>query len=644
MTTTVYKFGIGRAPDGFSRKLLLDEMAEAHHMKNRLIQIERKRRQAIREVQNNHPVVGPLTRDLQEVNREIAATLHAVEEQYKEELDSADKREFRARKLVEESPTSEAREALREAHREHKALKDEVKKAQTKATKELRPQRSEINKKLKQAKETHEEDLVAQYNLIEEQAKEAKSRSDYPETQEQALASGFRMAHSAPFFGTKKAVHDTCRQSFGALVKNLDPDNDPNFRVTRPTYKPGSRQDGKVESGVNQVNQTGLLSSFNGDVRKNLRIKNPPAPEAYMESTPRGVRKRMQRTQVEIRIAKPLAKNKNVPGSETWIQLNDVIFHRQIKPNAIIKDASVKMETVGTRECWFLLLTISEPDVAQEVIKPKNVAAVLLNAQIASDGGSCASVADEEGGLYHITFESDPRLGLRRTRYFGPLKGKGEAISSTGIIRKDGFKVHTDGKSTVSIPEKIESVRAAQANNFNELMPIVIEYIKTSDTLPEALASVRDVFDRIKSCARMQNIFRQWKNQRVRGDEKAFRVMEAWAYQDWHLFQWHRNMEKRLENRRDDAFKKQAHLLCKTYNTILLDDRDLTADKQKKEGEIEKVGRNARRSKTILSPGKFRQILKNTAARMGTQIIEVPPAESAPAMLELFYSSSRAAE
>ncbi len=68
----------------------------------------------------------------------------------------------------------------------------------------------------------------------------------------------------------------------------MSPDNDPSFNKTQATYKPNSKKEGKVESGINQVAQTGLLASFEGTVGKNLRIKNPPPKEAYLNSTPRG--------------------------------------------------------------------------------------------------------------------------------------------------------------------------------------------------------------------------------------------------------------------------------------------------------------------------------------------------------------------
>lgn len=133
-----------------------------------------------------------------------------------------------------------------------------------------------------------------------------------------------------------------------------------------------------------------------------------------------------------------------MPGSLSWIPLEDVIFHREIPETALIKDASVKLETVGTRECWFLLLTVQLQDTAP-IHKPKYIAAVLLNTKVEYTGGSCATIADTAGNQNLVVIKTAPRLGMRKTKYFKPNKHKGIAPEFSGIYLNNNEKYNTKG-------------------------------------------------------------------------------------------------------------------------------------------------------------------------------------------------------
>jgi hypothetical protein len=172
-----------------------------------------------------------------------------------------------------------------------------------------------------------------------------------------------------------------------------------------------------------------------------------------------------------------------------------------------------------------------------------------------------------------------------------------------------------------------EALQERISLHFNQHIPLVLDYVAKARTLPQPLQVARDErgLAKWKSPARFQKLYREWRANRVAGDEEAFKIMERWAYEDLHLYEWARAQSSRWIRRRNNTHKVAADRICRTYSPIYLDSRPMV-DKKERRGKRrmaktpDDVRSTLRKWKRRASFAGFRSILKSTAARLGVPV------------------------
>lgn len=134
---------------------------------------------------------------------------------------------------------------------------------------------------------------------------------------------------------------------------------------------------------------------------------------------------------------------------------------------------------------------------------------------------------------------------------------------------------------------------------------------------------------RWRSPARIATLLlRGWRDDPPAGDVGLVEELEAWRRHDKHLWNWEANGRKKLEGRRDDAWRRVAAWLGGVARVVIVDDvpiRDLT----RVPGvgvEDDAQARAARANRVVAAPGRLRELIGNAAPRHGAALVEASAA------------------
>jgi hypothetical protein len=628
--TTVFKFGIGRTPSGETRELLMGAMGESHRLKNRLIQLERARREAIRSIQSRHPVIGPLTAEYERQRGLRTALGQEIASKHQAELNVIN--------------AQIAAASTADLVKSRKALERRIKKAISESTEHITTRMKELAEELRQAKTQHKDELTAQYESVTAEVKPFQDAAMNEQTEEEAAEFGYD-AHAEGHVYTRWWTLENQQDSFKKRVKDMSPSNDPQFLRFRSGYLTNTIREGTICAGINQTKKdcAGTLAMLNNPNKGKLCVLQAPPAAAYDPKVPRSHRKLLQRTKVLFRIG----NIKNPTGGRMlphWAELEDVIFHRQIPADAMIVEALVKLEAVGAREKWFLILTLQMP--RRNPIAPATTTPVFIrqNTRVLDGRLQYADLTTPTASI-PLVLDINPRSKVRRFKRFGP-EADGTTVwggykrNERGELRRfhDGEFVPGD-RHIQNIYDYQEYISGKIDSNFNllilgkteredEHLFCVMDYIQGPNRLPKPLLDAKvDNVHKWRSQSRFQKLYRAWRDNRVEGDEAAFDLMYRWAYQDLHLYQWARDMTARAVQRKRDHFRVKANEICRRYGVIYIDSRTLT--KKDLAGiENQEASSTIQKWRNRASFATFREVLRSTAKRLGVPIHEVDPAES----------------
>jgi hypothetical protein len=269
-----------------------------------------------------------------------------------------------------------------------------------------------------------------------------------------------------------------------------------------------------------------------------------------------------------------------------------VKLHRDLPADASIRWIKVHLKKVGPRDVWTVDFTLrTEPAVT------------CGNGAVAID------------------------LGWRKM---------GDEIRVAAWVDNDGERgeLRLDAHTLAGL-QKHNELRSVRDQNRNEMLAKLMPLLQTQ-ALPEwfrnrtvrkgaGLPSQKQALAYLaqwQSFARLASLARFWAENRWEGDEESFLTLEAWRYQDFHLWQWEANQRRGSLNHRRDIYRNVAARLADRYSVIVVEDFDISkiAEKNAPEDDARQETGSTRQ---LVAPHTFITAIKSAASARGAAVVEV---------------------
>jgi len=313
-----------------------------------------------------------------------------------------------------------------------------------------------------------------------------------------------------------------------------------------------------------------------------LRIE-PVTEEAFVG--PRGARRRAMRTKLWLRVGSE--------GRDPVWAVFPMLLHKPLPEDGVIKEVSVSLRMVGTRERWLVNILVQQPKVVP-VLK-----------------GQRGTVAIDLG------WRKRPE-GIRAAYWVDSLGQHGELVMPTSI--RDRI-------------QHAASLRSIQDRLFNHVRTRLVRWIDLAKDqvelngsgakeLPEWLLEARRTLPLWRSQGRLTRLALYWLDNRFPGDEVVVRWLDAWRRKARHLYQWECSERTRALGHRREVYRIEAARLCDTYERIVIETFNLAKMKKVKDKDPDSVAPPPQRSQLHdTSPGEFRLAVENAARRRGIPVV-----------------------
>lgn len=532
MMTLVYRYGL--LPPTSGEEKVREVLLTAHRFRNTRVEIERGRRAALREVERR---AGLAFAEHAEAERWCA---------YGYDLIRAHKSEHRTNKIP-----AELKERLAECKRWRAALSTSI----------------------REARHTFREKFGIEYDAVNAMAKDLRRN-----------ARGYSgLASKGPHYGAH-GTYQVVEESTDKLaarplydVKKGWAPNDPRFyRLKNGLLH--VHDDGRAERyaegtlGV-QIKGGALVSELlsHSQLQIHPLARGNASPDSRRGRTGRLLRMRIGST--------------DPSGQEGIYAEWPMIMHRPLPDDARVMNARVHVRRVGTREEWYVTITV-RTEVGRVPAERAGSVAINLGWRKVPSGIRVATWVGEDGGSGEIVC---PETVLFRLGRSASIRSHRDEIFN---LARDWFVlILADLKSTVEVPEWL---------------------LKETEGLPLW-----------KSSRRLSEVTYLWGKRRFAGDEEAFAALRAWAMRNHHLYKYEVEERGNAERHRREVYRISAHHLAGRYTTLVHDDVDLSKLKtcpmvDAAEGDNER----ARANMYAAAPGECRDAIIN--AFRGDVAVENP--------------------
>lgn len=305
---------------------------------------------------------------------------------------------------------------------------------------------------------------------------------------------------------------------------------------------------------------------------------DPVAPGTF--DLPRSRRRRASRTKCRIRVG-----TKGI--APVWAEFG-MIYHRPLPADGRITRVRIQRRRVGRLFRWFVLISVE----SKEFFTPPN----------------------RKG------------LGVAALDVGWRTHGPGEPVRYAFLVDDEGrrtdLRLPWDIFGRISYTEKLRSI---QDHNFNKLKRDFAATLKqVEEEVPHWFVEAIRPLVRWKSPKRMHRLIGKWRWQRWDGDTGPWAIVEAWARQDRHLYQWERDQATRSLNWREEIYRNMADELTRRYSKIVIE--TLNVAKLRKRDEDNPMPQSAQHIGHYVAIGTFLTALKHAALSSGCLIEGVDPA------------------
>jgi transposase len=116
----------------------------------------------------------------------------------------------------------------------------------------------------------------------------------------------------------------------------------------------------------------------------------------------------------------------------------------------------------------------------------------------------------------------------------------------------------------------------------------------------------------------------QWRDDRWNGDDFEFEFIERWRKKEKHLWQYQENLRNQVLSSRTDFYRKIGAELSRKYNTLLIENINLTESQKKSNIESDNVDIMAmRRQQIMVAPHELIKCLTDAFAGRGLTVVKI---------------------
>jgi hypothetical protein len=379
----------------------------------------------------------------------------------------------------------------------------------------------------------------------------------------------------------------------------------PMYDAGEPNNPRCKQQQGEGQLAV-QIQSTRALTGaqlFGSDTR----VQIAPVDMIALTSPIRSERRKAGRTTLRMRV-----------GHDGEIAEWPMILHRPIPEESRVSWVAVSARRVGPRLVWTCEITLEANTIPATV--GNGTAAVVFGwrrheqriqvAQWMSPTGETGVLELTDGGLGCVEVDG----------------GKG------GVI--DGLR-------------KIHDLRAIRDRHFARAKAALVEWLRTLPEMPEWMrkrtgkrsestptnAQALAYLAQWRAPARLAGLARAWAKARFEGDSpngefdprtrgaaglSGFGAVEAWRYNDYHLWVWESRQRKSAERRRKNVYRMFGAQLASKFSRVLADGTDFKEVKELKPRAVEaKRGPRVKTMQQMVAPGNLRDAVKLACGSRG---------------------------
>lgn len=604
----IYTYGALLPIEG--REIVEAQLRAANRYYNRLVEIERAKRKAYREIEAS--VVSDETRArlavAERAEKEAAAAVSAAKAGVGKKADV--KQQVATLKA--------ARQALKDARAAYKTEAASLKEA----TARVKAAREKEKAARKIAGRRDRDDAAIAAALVADISSEgALAQRLHASESECAVLARKARAESGIPWGTYSLVEDAVLQAAG------DSPGDPDA----PRFH---RFDGGGRIGAPQIVGGAALDELATDTR--FRLVVLPIPD--------GASKRMAARRHALASIRVGTADDGDPIWAAW----PVLMHRPLPDGGIVKRAWALKRKVGSTERWEIQITVDDANVKRQ-------------------RGAQASAGDGEGSAVSASRDNEHKgadravavdFGWRRSSgyrvgYLVDLDGKSEAICAPLVSFAEGRRRRTQWAKTGRVTEPVDEmlvknnwhlpmaealdyldgIRAVRDRHFDVAIGFVREHLAREgrENLPDWLREATSSIHQWRGHGRLVGLLRQWATAEHwrPEDDTILDGIRAWEKKDQHLWDWEAHGRERILRARREHYRVIAARIARDYDKVILPKEDLRdfARAPAPENGDPSDGRYLRVSQRMCAPSELKEAIVNAAKRERCTLVEQDPAD-----------------
>ncbi len=174
--------------------------------------------------------------------------------------------------------------------------------------------------------------------------------------------------------------------------------------------------------------------------------------------------------------------------------------------------------------------------------------------------------------------------------------------------------------------ERVEARRAARDRARDAVITQIRAFASPREDVPEWLGVAVGHMDKWRGSHRLSALLRIWHVRRFEGDEGVFRALDAWDRRDRLLWTEEASLRERILRARREVYRVIAARLARQYAELVLGDFDIrpVAAEAPAEEAPRSQGREQRRSRVLGAPHQLRAVASNAFRREGGRVTVVP--------------------
>lgn len=359
------------------------------------------------------------------------------------------------------------------------------------------------------------------------------------------------------------------------------------------------RGDGRV--GVQIQKGMTVAELFSGE---DTRLRIRPLPEGTWDTRPG---RRHALTGLQIRIG-------SEKGKPVWATFEDLLQHRPLPEDGIIKWAWLKLERIGTRTRWTFQLTLESAAFIPRKHKPSTdgIVAVNLGWRQKEDKMSLrvALAVDEAGVERELVMPSKLRGAILHSDHIRSVNDKifDEARKELGAWMKTTPEHLPDW-----VKEETEHLGAWHAHG--KLVRVARRF-ETELTDEGELGKLWHTW-KVHRFQRGKDLYDSRETVTAFAEERGLAGLKAmafwlfvWLKKNDHLYNWEASERNRALGYRKDLYRNWAVGLAREYQTLLIEKFDLreVAERPRPEDNQDHV-QAAARARTHAAPSELRSAL-----------------------------------